>query len=161
MREDLAQIPPRNGEGDRAKRGGGAPRVLQTPIKHVKRARSLRRQMSLPEVLLWQQLRKRPAGFKFRRQFPISRMTADFACLECRLIIEIDGESHAFEVQALRDELRQKFLQQEGFSVLRVPARDVLLDLESVVRLIVASCSGASPLHHPADGPPPRSGEDR
>ena len=88
-------------------------------------------------------------------------MTADFACLECRLIIEIDGESHAFEVQALRDELRQKFLQQEGFSVLRVPARDVLLDLESVVRLIVASCSGAGPLHHPADGPPPRSGEDR
>src|SRR6476646_10021610 len=97
--------PPRNGEGDRSAKpsGGGGPRVLQTPIKQIKRARKLRRQMSLPEVLLWQVLRRRPNGLKFRKQFPIGEMTVDFACLERRLIIEVDGESHSFGNQPQRD----------------------------------------------------------
>jgi hypothetical protein len=86
--------PPRNGEGDRAKRGGGGPPLLRTPIKQVKRARKLRREMSLPEVLLWQALRTRPGGLKFRKQFPIGAIIVDFACLERRLIVEVDGESH-------------------------------------------------------------------
>ena len=85
-----ASNPPRNGEGDRPRESGGGgggprpinPQVLRTPIKQVKRARALRRTTSLPEVLLWQQLRKRPDGVKFRKQFPIGEMTVDFACLE-------------------------------------------------------------------------------
>ena len=63
-------IPPRNGEGDHAAKprgGGGPPQVLRAPIKDVKQARQLRRQMSVPEILLWQQLRKRPGDFKFRQ----------------------------------------------------------------------------------------------
>jgi very-short-patch-repair endonuclease len=116
--------------------------------------------MSLPEVLLWQVLRNRPEGLKFRRQYPIGRMTADFACLDRRLIIEVDGESHAFEEQAHRDELRDDFLEMEGFSVMRIAARDVLKDLNSVVLGIVARCSEVGPLHQPAAGPPPRAGED-
>ena len=49
--------------------------------------------MSLPEVLLWQQLRETTGrDCKFRKQFPIGEMTVDFACLEQRLIIEVDGE---------------------------------------------------------------------
>ena len=98
--------PPRNGEGDRAKRGGGAPRILQTPIKQVKRARGLRREMSLPEVLLWEALRGRPDGLKFRRQFPNERMTVDFACLSHRFVVEVDGEWHGYGDQPRRDGAR-------------------------------------------------------
>jgi very-short-patch-repair endonuclease len=108
--------------------------------------------MSLPEALLWQHLRKRPAGLKFRRHFALGEMTVDFACLERRLVIEIDGEGHSFGDQPRRD----------AFRVLRIAARDVLKNMDGVLRFIVASCGDVGPLHHNAArcGPPPRSGED-
>jgi very-short-patch-repair endonuclease len=165
--EEIAPNPPRNGEGDHAEHGGGGPRrinphVLRIPIKQVKRARTLRKKMSLPEVLLWQQLRKRPEGLKFRKQFPFGEMTVDFACLERRLIIEVDGEGHSFSDQPRRDAARDALLRREGFRVIRIAARDVLKDMDSVLRYIVATCSEMGPLHHDAArrGPPPRSGED-
>jgi very-short-patch-repair endonuclease len=155
-------ILPRNGEGDRPKGGGGGPRILQTPIKQVKRARRLRREMSLPEVLLWRVLRTKPDGLKFHRQFPIGRLTADFACLERRLVIEIDGEAHGLGDQPRRDAGRDAFLTEQGFRIMRIPAREVLSDLDVVVCGILERCGEAGPLHRPAlpDGPPPRSGED-
>ncbi|MGN6059391.1 MAG: endonuclease domain-containing protein, partial [Sphingomicrobium sp.] len=124
--------------------------------------RQLRRQMSLPEVLLWQQLRKRPDELKFRRQFPIRDMTVDFVCLERRLVIEIDGEGHSFGDQPRRDSARDAILKREGFRVIRIAARDVLRDMDAVLRFIVATCSEVGPLHHDAArrGSPPRSGED-
>ena len=173
--EDLI---PHSGESDRSEQsGGGAPPVLQAPIKQVKRARKLRREMSLPEVLLWQELRKKPNGFKFRRQFPTGRITTDFACLSHRLIIEVDGEGHSFGDRPQLDAARDAMLGREGFRVLRVPAREVLRDLDAAIRWIVATCDpprngevagprsgadGGGPLHHDAArrGPPPRSGED-
>jgi len=116
--------------------------------------------MSLPEVLLWQQLKKRPDGLKFRKQFPIGEMTVDFACLERRLVIEIDGEGHSFGDQPRRDAARDAVLKREGFRVMRIAARDVMRNMEGVLQFIRATCSEAGPLHRPAAGPPPRSVED-
>jgi very-short-patch-repair endonuclease len=122
--------------------------------------------MSLPEVLLWQVLRKRPDGLKFRKQFPIGQMIVDLACLERRLIIEIDGEGHSFGDRPRRDAARDAILRREGFRVVRVAARDVLKNMDGVLTFIRATCSDVGPLPHPpspsatADGPPPRSGED-
>jgi len=116
--------------------------------------------MSLPEVLLWQVLRKRPDGLKFRRQFPIGPMTADFACLERRLIIEVDSEGHSFRDQPRRDAARDAMLRREGFRVMRIAARDVLGDMDAVLRYILAACSEVGPLHQPPAGPPPRAGEE-
>jgi very-short-patch-repair endonuclease len=156
--------PPRNGEGDRSAKpsGGGGPRILHAPIKQVKRARQLRRQMSLPEILLWQALRRRANGLKFRRQFPTDRITTDFACLSHRLIIEVDGEGHSFGDQPRRDGARDALLRRDGFYVLRVAARDVLKDLDAVLRFIPTICAEVGPLHHDAArrGPPPRPGEE-
>ncbi len=73
------QIPPRNGEGDRPKGGGG---VLSASDAAFKVAKRERRSGNLPEVLIWRELRKRPGGFKFRRQHPLSELVLDFACLE-------------------------------------------------------------------------------
>ena len=153
--ETHAPNPPRNGEGGHAKHGGGVPRILEAPIKQVKRARKLRREMSLPEVL-----RKRPGGLRFRRQFPTSRVTVDFACLEHRLAIEVDGEAHSFGDQPERDAARDAMLGREGFRVMRIAARDVLDDMDAVLRYILAACSEVGPLHQPAAGPPPRAGKD-
>ena len=116
--------------------------------------------MSLPEVLLWNALRQRPEGLKFRRQFPIGQITVDFACLERRLIIEVDGEGHSYGDQPRRDAARDAILRREGFRVIRIAARDVLKDLDALLCFIVASCSEVGPLHQPAAGPPPRSGEE-
>ncbi|HEX6783046.1 MAG TPA: endonuclease domain-containing protein [Sphingomicrobium sp.] len=118
--------------------------------------------MSLPEVLLWQQLRRHQTGFKFRKQFPIGDMTVDFACLERRLIVEVDGESHSYGDQPRRDAARDAILGREGFRLVRIPARDVLKNMDAVLRFIVAACEEVGPLHHDATrrGPPPRAGED-
>lgn len=160
--------PPRNGEGNRSVKpnGGGDPPVLQARIKQVKRARRLRRTMSLEEVLLWQVLRKRPDGFRFRRQFPIRQMTADFACLERRLIIEVDGEGHSFGDQPRRDLARDAILRRKGFRVLRISAREVLKNLDGVIRYILAVCCENDPpgtgrwqtanaVRRLTEGPPP------
>jgi very-short-patch-repair endonuclease len=118
--------------------------------------------MSLPEVLLWQQLRQRPDGFRFRKQFPQDQYVIDFACLAARLAIEVDGETHDRGDRPQRDEARDAHLTSLGFAMMRIPAREVLGDLERVVAGIVAQCRALRPLHHaaPRRGPPPRSGED-
>ena len=116
--------------------------------------------MSLPEVLLWDVLRKKALGLRFRRQFPTDRMTVDFACLSHRFIVEVDGEQHGYGDQTDRDQARDAILTREGFTVMRIAARDVLKDLDSVVSGIVARCAEVGPLHHAPHGPPPRAGED-
>ncbi len=159
---DTLTNPPRNGEGDQPKAGGGGPANLRAPIKTVKRARALRKDMPLPEVLLWRALRLRPADFKFRRQYPVASYVVDFACLDTRLAIEIDGEAHNRGDQPERDERKDAALITAGFRVLRIPAYEVLRDMNAVIEGIVASCRTVGPLHHQpaAGGPPSRSGED-
>ncbi len=151
-----SENPPRNGEGDRAKRGGGgSPRALR-PETVV--ARQLRKEMSLPEVLLWQRLRGRKAGVKFRNQHPVGPYVVDFYCRESQLIIEVDGEVHNRGDRPMRDEMRDIFLRENGYNVMHVPAADILKDADDVAASI--AMRAARPLHDPSDGSPPRPGED-
>jgi len=120
--------------------------------------------MSLPEVLLWQALRKRPGGLKFRRQHPSGPYVLDFFCGDGRLAIEIDGQVHRYGDRPERDAIRDARLAEAGIATMRVRASDVLRDVEAVVAGILAEARARLPLHHPAlpDGPPPRDklGED-
>lgn len=147
--------PHRNGEGARAKRDSGGSQPAQRPV--VYRTRQLRSEMSLPERMLWQQLRLRPAGLKFRRQHPIGPYVVDFYCSAARLAIEIDGKSHDMGDNPVRDIERTNFLKENGHRVLRVSAQRVLSDAVGTPEAIAARAE--SPLHRPSDGPPPRSGE--
>ena len=88
----------------------------------VARARRLRRQMSLPEVLLWQQLRARPGGFKFRHQHPVGSYLLDFFCHAARLAVEVDGVSHEMGDNPARDERRDRWLAKQGILTFRVTA---------------------------------------
>ena len=157
-----AANPPRNGEGDRPKAGGGgsrqAPQQLHRPETYT--ARKLRREMSPPEVLLWQRLRGSQLGVKFRRQHPIGSYIADFYCSPLRLVIEVDGEAHNMGNRPARDASRDIFLKENGYNVLRIAAFDILKDMDAVIAAIAAIVD--RPLHHQpaAGGPPPRAGED-
>ena len=112
--------------------------------------------MSLPEVLLWVQLQKRPGGHKFRKQFPQAGLAIDFACLAARLAIEVDGEAHNRGDQPDFDQYRDAVLRERGFTVLRFPAREVLQNMEGVLSSIVVHCDAVGPLHRSSSGPPPR-----
>jgi very-short-patch-repair endonuclease len=106
-------------------------------ISPTKRARELRRASTRAEMLLRAQLRdRRVGGCKFRRQRPIGRFFADFACLSARIVIEIDGPSH--ELTGGGDALRTRRLEARGYQVLRFTNEQVLRDLDSVVRTIEA-----------------------
>jgi very-short-patch-repair endonuclease len=135
--------------------------VLSASDDAFKLAKRERRSGNLPEVLVWHELRKRPGGFKFRRQHPLSELVLDFACLERRVAIEIDGFSHDTADRPERDLRRDAWLRSQGFAVLRIPASLVLKDLNAAIEGIVAFCNERLPLHHSAsrNGPPPRSGE--
>ena len=134
--------------------------MLQGSRETIATARKLRREMSLPEVLLWSELRKRPTGLKFRRQQPASRKVTDFFCHSARLIVEVDGEAHDRIEVAERDAERDAWFSRRGIRVLRIPAREVLANLEGVVRAIVYKARTLTPLHHASHGPPPLPGED-
>jgi len=122
----------------------------------TRNARKLRRKMSLPEVILWHWLRQRPDGLKFRRQHPTGPYVLDFFCSDARLAIEVDGEVHSRGDRPERDAVRDQRLVDAGIETMRIPAADLLKDADAVLRWIVAEARLRLPLHHPADGPPPR-----
>ena len=129
------------------------------PGKSVRQARALRRTMTVPEVALWAVLRTRPAGLKFRRQHPAGPFVLDFYCADARLAVEVDGEAHERGDRPMRDQRRDAVLSVHGIETLRVSARDVLRDLEAVVRSIAARALERARLHHrpAAGGPPPQA----
>jgi very-short-patch-repair endonuclease len=116
----------------------------------VSQSRRLRRRMSLPEILLWQELRKRPGGLKFRRQHPSGPYTLDFYCNDARLAIEVDGEAHERGDRPERDSARDSWLADAGIATLRLPAIEVMHDLEATVRTIIAGATARLRVDHPA-----------
>lgn len=97
-------------------------------------ARQMRREPTPAEDHLWQQLRNRALGVKFRRQHPIDRFIVDFFCDEAGLIVEVDGGIHQYTAE--EDALRQAFLESYGFRVLRFSNEDVLGSAAGVLETI-------------------------
>jgi len=103
--------------------------------------------MTLPEIVLWQALRRSLLGLRFRRQHPIGPYVLDFYCPSARLAIEIDGLAHDSTAQAQHDERRQTWLVQQGVRVVRFRATDVLRDeaLEGVLQAIGQAVAPPAP----------------
>ena len=120
------------------------------------RARQLRRDQTDAEQALWARLRDRQLfGAKFRRQHPIGPFVADFCCPQRKLIVELDGGQHAARVAA--DQKRARFLQEQGYRVLRFWNHDVLGNTEAVLERIVEALS----YPHPCPLPGRARGEER
>jgi very-short-patch-repair endonuclease len=101
-------------------------------------AREQRREGSDPEKELWECLRGRKQGFKFRRQHPLDDFVLDFFCHEAKLAVEIDGAQHA--EQATYDRWRDERLAARGIATLRIPAHEVEDDFYGVLRAITEAC---------------------
>ena len=103
----------------------------------MKRARALRRRMTDAELILWSRLRARQLdGFKFRRQHPVAPYIADFACVEAKLIVELDGDTHGTPKELAHDARRSAFLEAAGWTVIRAFNVDVYRNLDGVLTQI-------------------------
>jgi very-short-patch-repair endonuclease len=102
-----------------------------------KKARTLRASQTSAEARLWQALRNRKlARWKFRRQHPIDRYVVDFVSLDGKLVVEVDGVTHAEAEEVARDERRTRVIESLGFLVVRVTNVDVYGNIEGVLEMI-------------------------
>jgi very-short-patch-repair endonuclease len=104
-------------------------------------ARELRREMTPQERTLWQRLRGQQVyGLRFRRQHPIHHFVVDFFCYRHKLVVEIDGHSHAEPEQQVYDQARTEWLTQHGLQVIRFTNHDVDTSIEGVLQEIARAC---------------------
>ncbi|MBR6169408.1 MAG: endonuclease domain-containing protein [Bacteroidaceae bacterium] len=88
------------------------------------------------EALIWNYLRGCQQGVKFQQQHIIGDYIADFACVSKKLIIEIDGLYHSLPEQKISDEERTKWLEREGWTVIRFTNEEIFSNLEKVIERI-------------------------
>jgi very-short-patch-repair endonuclease len=102
--------------------------------------RALRKRLTPQEVKLWLKLRELKAlGFHFRRQAPIGRYIVDFVSFRSQLIIEADGGQHGMPDGARSDQIRDAFLQSQGFEILRFWNSDIDANLTGVMESILGA----------------------
>lgn len=73
-------------------------------------------------------------GYQFNRQFPIGNYIVDFVCRKLKLVVELDGRYHQFRVQ--EDAIRDQYLNQVGYRVVRIAESEVMHDLNNVIRTL-------------------------
>lgn len=95
--------------------------TISRMVKHFPktiRAKQLRRNMSDAERKFWYRINNNQLGVKFRRQYPIGPYFADFVCLDKRLVIELDGDQHAKNIEY--DNKRTDFIETRGYTLIRI-----------------------------------------
>ena len=121
---------PARGEGVRA-------RHFYTE-KTLAYSKDLRKNMTDAEQTLWFYLRNNQlAGYKFRRQEAIDNYIGDFVCYKKKLIIELDGGQHNDEQNIEQDKIRQNYLEQQGFKILRFWNDNIFNNIEGVLDTIL------------------------
>jgi len=109
-------------------------------------ARALRKRLTPQEVRLWVRLRDLKAfGFHFRRQAPVGRYIVDFVSFRSQLIIEADGGQHGMPEGARSDQVRDAFLQSQGFRVLRFWNSDIDGNLAGVMESVLRALRDPPP----------------
>ena len=99
-------------------------------------ARKLRENQTFAESILWNYLRQKPFGLRFRRQHPLGDCIADFYCHKLKLVIEIDGSIHHLEKIKQKDEEKDQFLESKGLKVIRFTNRVIEKQFEYVVSVL-------------------------
>ncbi|MGH1589951.1 endonuclease domain-containing protein [Methylobacterium phyllosphaerae] len=108
--------------------------------RSIPRVCNLRRTQTSAEAKLWRVLRNRALnGWKFRWQHPIDRFIVDFACIEARLIVEVDGATHSTLLEITRDAARTEILESLGLALLRISNADIRAHPEGVRETILAA----------------------
>ena len=97
------------------------------------RRRELRQNATPQENLLWEELRNKKLGFRFKRQYSIGGYILDFYCAKGKLIVELDGKIHNTREAKEYDAVRDKFFKELGYKILRIPNIEVDNDTEKVL----------------------------
>ncbi|MSU75167.1 MAG: DUF559 domain-containing protein [Candidatus Magasanikbacteria bacterium] len=127
---------------------------------HLKDIRQfLRANVTKAEEILWQHLRRKQLGYKFRRQFSIDNKVADFCSEEIKLIIEVDGWTHDSEKTQAKDKIKERLFEIQGYKVIRFTNEEVYGDIEPVLNEIKRACQerGEELKQTPRLPPPPSS----
>ena len=120
------------------------------PRWKIRYARANRKNPTLAEVALWQELKGLALGVRFRREDPIGPYIADFSCRSHRLIIETDGESHT---DPERDRTRDAWFHTQGWFVLRFDDNDVLDHIDETITLIIQALRDPGSIVNPLNLP--------
>jgi very-short-patch-repair endonuclease len=129
---------------------------MTAPRLTVTNARRLRKEMTLPELMLWKAIRHGQLdGLKFRRQHPIGPYVLDFFCASARLAVEVDGGVHYTEDRPEKDAARDRWLARQGIMTLRIPAHWVLNSMDSALVAIRQQLTHLPPPGGFAACPPP------
>jgi very-short-patch-repair endonuclease len=105
----------------------------------VEKARILRNNMTLAEIILWSRLRsKKINGYKFRRQQPIFDYVVDFYCDELKMIIEVDGEIHLLSEKTDSDLKRDKILKINGYHIIHLTNLEIETELDATIKKVRA-----------------------
>ena len=156
-RRFYSPLPPGERAGSLSEPGEGLSRRGTTPPELLMRAKEMRRAPTPQEEKLWAKLRaKRLHGWKFRHQSPLGPFVPDFCCPAARLIIEVDGGQHT-RAEAY-DDARTRFLEREGYRVLRFWNHDIDENLDGVLTVICAALAAPRPARE-AGLPSPLQGE--
>jgi very-short-patch-repair endonuclease len=118
-------------------------------------ARKLRKEMTLSEILLWQEIRRKRYGVEFHRQVPIDEYIVDFYCHELMLAVEVDGSSHNIEKIQINDIQRQKNLEELGVNFIRFADIDVKRNMKEISRILelkIEELQKDIPLNPPSKG---------
>ena len=115
---------------------------MRATARSMASARRLRRQLSLPEMLLWRILRLSRRDVRFRKQHAIGPFVADFYCTAAKIVIEIDGATHNQRQHA--DGTRDAYMASLGLEVIRISAAEVLADPEAVADGIYRLCESVA-----------------
>ena len=114
--------------------------TLQVIPVILRLARDHRHPLTPAEAKVWARVRNRGLGFKIRRQHPIWRFIADFYCAEAKLVIEIDGDSHAEPDQEEYDNARTAWLEDRGYKVIRFTNHDAHKNLNNLLNELFLTC---------------------
>lgn len=111
----------------------------------TRKARTLRSNMTEPEIWLWARLRRmRPLGYHFRRRRPFKGYFLDFVCIDRLLFIELDGGQHSDPIQAEHDGVRDAVLTRAGFKVLRFWNSEIRTNIGDVMDRIMEALRSRS-----------------
>jgi len=101
---------------------------------------SLRQNMPLPEVILWQRIKaKQLLGLKFRRQYSVGKYIVDFYRPEKKLAIEIDGDTHYNEQAKRYDSKREIFIANYGIKIIRFTNLEIIRNINGAIEKIMKS----------------------
>jgi type I restriction enzyme, R subunit len=108
----------------------------------LERSRTLRRDQTPAERVLWEALRdRRLERLKFRRQVSIDIFVVDFYCRDLKLVVELDGEIHSEPAQVAHDQNRDTYLQSLGCTILRFPYESIRTALAAVLQRIARTAA--------------------